>query len=115
MGEWIKDRRNALIDAALVYAAAEWLGPAIVSTVIYLGSSNGGVAVLFLIGYPLLLVGAFLLAAHLEAKLGVPSSEAPDDGEWTRVWVRGYPMGMPFGMKAYGSWVRVRVNSDEAA
>jgi len=101
MREWLKSRRNALIDAALIYVAAEWLGPAVVSTVIYLGSSDSGLAVLLMIGYAVFLA----TVAILILKVGLPGpSSSSEEGEWVFVLGRKtYPF-----IGVQGSWVRVK-------
>jgi hypothetical protein len=101
VGEWLKGRRNALIDAALVYCAAEWVAPAVVSAVLYLGSSEEGIAMLFVVAYELLLATAVIVSI----KRGPPAQVAsPKEGEWVYVWG---PRPIPFMLGGGGGWVRV--------
>lgn len=104
VGEWLKGRRNALIDAFLVYAVAEWVMPVIVSTVLYLGSSDGGIAVLFTVGYlPLIGAGVVFVTREASALEGLE-----DDGKYkyVYVWERAQP---PF-LGGHSRRIRVRVN-----
>lgn len=69
MRDWLRGRRNALIDAALIYLAAEWVGPFLFSAVVYLGATEWGIWVLAMIGY-------YSLLAVSIAIFGLPSASA---------------------------------------
>lgn len=103
MGEWLKDRGKALIDAALIYLVTEWIGPATVSAVVYLGLSDAGRALLCSIGYVLLMAAAIALAIKLE-----PPAPGPADDAWKLVYVWSRP-SVPFGIGGHGRWIRIRV------
>jgi hypothetical protein len=100
VGPWLRERRNALIDAALFYALVKWVVPAVVAFVLILASSSTGALLLFLIGYPLLLVGSFTLAAKLEQWFPLEEDGRPRlDDDYVYVWRKSTLP--PFG---YGRW-----------
>ncbi len=108
MGKWLKGRGSALVDAAIIYAVSKWFLPEAISLVACLASSPSGQAVLFLIGYPLLLAASFALAIVLEDPEAKPASA--DD--YDLVYVRGYwppPYSSMLGLR--GTWVKVRRSS----
>jgi hypothetical protein len=109
MGEWLKGRRNALIDGALIYAMTEWVMPAVVSTVVYLGSSEGGVSVLCTVGYLMLLgTGAIFVA---KAELPDPEDRELDERKYRYVSV-ATPRPLPFMMGPRYMMIRVPVNPE---
>jgi hypothetical protein len=101
VGEWLRDRRNALIDAVLIYLASEWLVPGVVSAVAYLGSSEVGIEVLLMIGY-CLVIGTGIAVA---CKYDHPTPETTNE-DWEVVWVLGYPTA-PHFLGSRGRWIRV--------
>jgi hypothetical protein len=109
MGEWLKGRRNAVIDGVLIYAVTEWVMPAVVSTVLYLGSSDGGIATLFMIAYLLLLGTGAVYVARAE----VPSAEnlERDERKYRYVTVAA-PRPMPFMMGPRNMMIRVPINPE---
>lgn len=107
MGQWLKGRRNALVDAAIVYAVSKWFIPEAVSLVACLASSPGGQAVLFLIGYPLLLAGSIVLAIMLEDPENSSGSAGDSADDYELVYVQGYrPPPYSYMLGCRGTWVR---------
>jgi hypothetical protein len=107
--EWLKDRRNALIDAILIYAVTEWIAPPAVSAVVYLGLSASGQATLFMIAYALLLVGVAVKVIRTESSAEDPQGPSMADAkseEGRLIFVRGY-RPMPYMLGGYGRWIRV--------
>lgn len=101
MGEWLKDRRNALIDAALIYVVTDWIAPPAVSAVIYLGLSDAGLLLLLSIAYLLLVATAFVVAIKMEPR---ERDTASEEGELVYVWNRP---SVPFGLGGHGRWIRI--------
>jgi hypothetical protein len=109
MGEWLKGRRNALIDGVLVYAVIKWVMPAVVSTVLYLGSSDSGIAALFMLSYLLLLgIGAVCVA---RAELPDPEKREREKRKYRYVSVPA-PRPLPFMMGSRNMMIRVPVNPE---
>jgi hypothetical protein len=100
VGEWLKERRNALVDAALIYAVTEWIAPLIASAVIFLGLSVIGLYVLALIPYSLILATILIQAIRAEPPERDPAAEK---GKVVFVAGRRSMYGIGWG----GSYVRV--------
>jgi hypothetical protein len=100
VGEWLKERRNALVDAALIYAVTEWIASPIVSAVIFLGLSMIGLYVLALIPYSLILATILIQAIRAE-----PPERDPAAEKGKVVFVAGGRS--MYGMGLGGSFVRV--------
>lgn len=113
MGEWLKGRRNALIDAVLVYLAFEWIVPCTVSVVAYLSSSTAGVSALFVIAY-LAFVGTVIYLAATAELPAERAEDGDDDSDWEWVYVRGYRPA-PWMVGGLGTWVRVRPRQEADA
>jgi hypothetical protein len=108
VGKWLKGRRNALVDAAVVYAVSKWFIPEAVSLVACLASSPSGQAVLFLIAYVLLLAGSITLAIVLED----PEARSASTDDYDVVYVRHHwPPPYSFMLGSRGTWVKVRRSS----
>ena len=100
MGEWLKERRNAVVDAALIYMITEWIAPPIVSAVIYLGLSAVGLYALALIPYSLGLATLLIQAIRAE-----PPERDPAAEKGKVVFVAG--RRSMYGMGLGGRFVRV--------
>jgi hypothetical protein len=84
--EWLRGRRNALVDAALVYLAAEWVGPFLVSAVVSLASSPNGGYMLFFIGWPLFVATSLAVGRAL----GMSLPQNPHHRPGLLMWGRFY-------------------------
>jgi hypothetical protein len=100
VGEWLKERHNAVVDAALIYAVTEWIAPPIVSAVIYLGLSALGLYSLAVFGYSLVLATVLIRAVKAE-----PPEREPVTEEGKLVFVASRPRGYLLG--GGGRMVRV--------
>jgi hypothetical protein len=69
MREWLRDRRNALVDAVLAYLLLEWVGPALVSAVLTMASTADGRIALAMIAYPFVLAGEIYLLYVLKVPI----------------------------------------------
>jgi hypothetical protein len=112
MGEWLKGRRNALIDAALIYVAGEWIVPPVVSAILYLGSSETGLGLLLIAVYYAAILPPIVLAI-----LRAPSEQEVLESDRERerktgklVYVPGFRPATPFMLGSRGAWVRVRAD-----
>lgn len=105
MEDWLRDRRNALVDGAIVYAVSRWVVPEVVSMVIYLACSPFGAFALFTVAYSLLLAGSVYLASKLEQ----PALDRGSDEDYEYVYVLSYkPPPSCYMLGSRGTWVRVR-------
>jgi hypothetical protein len=105
MGEWLRDRRNALIDGALFYVGAKWVMPAAVAAVLYLTSSQLGSLALFASVTVAIYLGLIFLAVTREWDFPIAPGlqDAPDGSEY--VYVERFSGRPPIGLR--GVWIRV--------
>lgn len=104
MGDWLKERRNALVDGAIIYVASKWVLPEAVAALAYLASTPTGLLVLTTV------VSLIVLVALAPALLEQPLLRVPaEDKDYEWVYLYGCrPSPYPYVLGSRGTWMKIR-------
>jgi hypothetical protein len=102
--EWLRERRNALIDGAIIYVASKWVVPETVAALAYLASTPTGLLVLTTV------VSLIVLVALAPTLLEQPLLRLPaEDKDYEWVYLYGCrPAPAHYMLGSRGTWMKVR-------